>query len=127
MRPKLWNNPCDQNWGRTRNGWGGFVAGELLTKGGDRMNSDQLEGKWRQVKGEAREKWGKLTEDDINVVAGRREQLVGKIQERYGLAKEEATRQVDAFVNTLNKNPPGDFADTDDSIGNRAKVHSAGR
>ena len=89
------------------------------------MNSDQLEGKWKQVKGEVREKWGKLTDDDIHVVAGRREQLIGKIQERYGLAKEEATRQVDSFVKGLNSEP--NFNEADDAIGNRAKSHTAGR
>jgi uncharacterized protein YjbJ (UPF0337 family) len=90
------------------------------------MNSDQLEGKWKQVKGEVREKWGRLTDDDIHVVAGRREQLIGRIQERYGVAKEEATRQVDVFVKSLNDNPRGDYTDSDDAVGNRAKVRSAG-
>jgi uncharacterized protein YjbJ (UPF0337 family) len=89
------------------------------------MNSDQLEGKWKQVKGEVREKWGKLTDDDIHVIAGRREQLIGRIQERYGLAKEEATRQVDAFVKNLNAQP--DFVEADDAVGNRAKARAAGR
>jgi uncharacterized protein YjbJ (UPF0337 family) len=91
------------------------------------MNSDQFEGKWKQIKGEVREKWGKLTDDDIHVVAGRREQLVGRIQERYGLAKEEATRQVDAFVAGLNNRTAGDVSDAevDDAIGNR-KVRAAG-
>jgi uncharacterized protein YjbJ (UPF0337 family) len=91
------------------------------------MNSDQLEGKWKQVKGEVREKWGKLTDDDIHVVAGKREQLIGRVQERYGLAKEEATRQVDAFVAGLDNRPAADFSDADigDSIGNR-KVRAAG-
>jgi uncharacterized protein YjbJ (UPF0337 family) len=91
------------------------------------MNSDQLEGKWKQAKGEVREKWGKLTDDDIHVVAGRREQLIGRVQERYGLAKEEATRQVDAFVAGLNNRPAADFSDSDidDSVGNR-KVRAAG-
>jgi uncharacterized protein YjbJ (UPF0337 family) len=91
------------------------------------MNSDQLEGKWKQVKGEVREKWGKLTDDDIHIVAGRREQLIGRVQERYGIAKEEATRQVDAFVAGLNNGPAAEFSDTDaDAIGNRAKARSAG-
>jgi uncharacterized protein YjbJ (UPF0337 family) len=66
------------------------------------MNSDQLEGKWKQVKGEVREKWGQLTDDDIHVIAGRREQLIGRIQERYGIAKESATREVDDFLKNLN-------------------------
>ena len=94
------------------------------------MNSDQLEGKWKQVKGEVREKWGKLTDDDMHIVAGRREQLIGRVQERYGLAKEEATRQVDAFVKSIDDIPKREFttANTaDDSIGNRAKSHSSGR
>jgi uncharacterized protein YjbJ (UPF0337 family) len=90
------------------------------------MNSDQLEGKWKQVKGEVREKWGKLTEDDVHMVAGRREQLIGRVQERYGLAKEEATRQVDAFVKNLDDRPNQDFVDTEDAIGNRPKVRAAG-
>jgi uncharacterized protein YjbJ (UPF0337 family) len=92
------------------------------------MNSDQLEGKWKQAKGEVREKWGKLTDDDIHVVAGKREQLIGKIQERYGIAREEATKQVDTFVKNLSKNPPGDFADdAGDSVGNRTTVYPAAR
>ena len=91
------------------------------------MNSDQLEGKWKQVKGQVREKWGKLTDDDIQVIGGRREQLVGRVQERYGIAKEEATKQVDAFVKALNEQPRQDFNDADDSLGNRSKAHSAGK
>ena len=90
------------------------------------MNSDQLEGKWKQVKGEVRENWGKLTDDDIHVVAGRREQLIGRVQERYGIAKEEATRQVDAFVKHLDDRPNQDFMDSEDAIGNRARARSAG-
>jgi len=62
------------------------------------MNWDQLQGKWKQSKGLIREKWGKLTDDDLDVIAGKRDQLVGRIQERYGIAREEAERQADAFV-----------------------------
>jgi uncharacterized protein YjbJ (UPF0337 family) len=47
------------------------------------MNSDQLEGRWKQVKGDVREKWGKLTDNDIQIVGGRRDQLIGRVQERY--------------------------------------------
>jgi uncharacterized protein YjbJ (UPF0337 family) len=64
------------------------------------MNSDQLQGKWKQVKGSVKEKWGKLTDDDIDVINGQHDQLVGKIQERYGIAKEEARKQVDEFMNS---------------------------
>ncbi len=58
------------------------------------MNSDQLQGKWQQVKGAVKEKWGKLTNDDLDMIAGRQEQLLGKIQERYGITKEEAAKQL---------------------------------
>ena len=65
------------------------------------MNWDQVEGKWNQYKGKVKEKWGKLTDDDLHVINGRRQQLVGKIQERYGLAKEVAEKQTDEFVKAL--------------------------
>jgi uncharacterized protein YjbJ (UPF0337 family) len=58
------------------------------------MNWDQIQGNWKQVVGQAKEQWGKLTDDDLDVVAGRRDQLAGKIQERYGVAKDEAERQL---------------------------------
>ena len=61
------------------------------------MNRDQIKGRWKQVTGKAKEAWGKLTEDDLHVVAGRREQLAGKIQLHYGIAKEEADRQILAW------------------------------
>jgi uncharacterized protein YjbJ (UPF0337 family) len=58
------------------------------------MNQDIFGGNWKQFKGKAREQWGRLTNDDLDIVEGQREQLVGRIQERYGIAKEEAERQV---------------------------------
>lgn len=61
------------------------------------MNWDRIEGNWKQAKGKIIEKWGKLTDDDLDVVAGRREQLAGKLQERYGMAKEEAEEEVSSF------------------------------
>lgn len=64
------------------------------------MNQDKLEGKWKQFKGKAKENWGKLTDDDLDVIAGKRDQLVGKVQERYGIAREEAERQVNEFEKT---------------------------
>ena len=69
------------------------------------MNSDQMEGKWKQLKGAVKEKWGKLTDDDLDVIAGKHDQLVGKIQERYGITKEEAAKQIkewDATTRNLN-------------------------
>lgn len=61
------------------------------------MNKDILEGKWDQVKGKARQKWGKLTDDDLDQIQGRSEELKGKLQEKYGFSKEEAEKQVDSF------------------------------
>jgi uncharacterized protein YjbJ (UPF0337 family) len=58
------------------------------------MNWDRIEGNWKQFAGKAKESWGKLTDDDIAVVNGKRDQLVGKIQNRYGIAKDEAEKQV---------------------------------
>jgi uncharacterized protein YjbJ (UPF0337 family) len=65
------------------------------------MNWDQLEGKWKQYSGKAKEKWGKLTDDDLTVIHGRRDQLIGKIQERYGIAKQEAEKEVDEFARSF--------------------------
>ncbi len=65
------------------------------------MNWNQLRGKWKQSKGKVREKWGNLTDDDLEIIAGQREQFIGRVQERYGIVKEEAERQVDEFVKTL--------------------------
>jgi uncharacterized protein YjbJ (UPF0337 family) len=62
------------------------------------MNSDQLQGKWKQLKGSVKERWGKLTDDDVDVINGQNDQLVGKIQEKYGIAKEEAQRQVEDWM-----------------------------
>src|SRR5262252_4515605 len=74
----------------------------IPTKREDFMNWDQIEGKWKQVSGNFREKWGRLTDDDLIAINGRRDQLVGKVQERYGLAKEAAEKQVDEFIRTFN-------------------------
>lgn len=58
------------------------------------MNWDRIEGNWVQAKGKVLEQWGKLTDDDFNVLEGRRDQLVGKIQERYGIAREQAEKEI---------------------------------
>jgi uncharacterized protein YjbJ (UPF0337 family) len=65
------------------------------------MNDDVFKGKWMQLKGQIKEKWGQLTDDDFDTAGGQRDQLVGRIQERYGLAKDEATRQVEEFGRSL--------------------------
>ena len=58
------------------------------------MNHDRIEGNWKQIKGKVKEQWGKLTDDDLDVIAGKRDQLLGRIQERHGIAKTEAEKQV---------------------------------
>lgn len=65
------------------------------------MNWDQIQGNWKQVAGKARETWGKITDDELEKIAGKRDQLIGMIQTRYGVAKEEAEKQVRRFEETL--------------------------
>jgi len=67
------------------------------------MNWDQVQGKWKQIKGQAKTRWGKLTDDDLDLVAGQRDQLVGRIQERYGIAKDQAQREVEEWNRTLDR------------------------
>jgi uncharacterized protein YjbJ (UPF0337 family) len=61
------------------------------------MNSDRTQGAWEQVKGNVQKMWGKLTRDDLDVIEGDRKLLAGKIQERYGIAQDEAQKQVDEW------------------------------
>jgi uncharacterized protein YjbJ (UPF0337 family) len=65
------------------------------------MNWDQLEGKWKQYAGSARAHWGQLTDDDWKTITGKKDQLVGRIQERYGIAKEEAEKQANQWSDAL--------------------------
>lgn len=65
------------------------------------MNWDQVQGKWKEMKGNVRSKWGELSDDEVDEVGGDREALEGKIQQKYGRTKEEARREVDDFIRTL--------------------------
>ena len=65
------------------------------------MNSDQIAGNWKQLTGKVKEQWGKLTDDDITIIEGKRDQLVGRVQERYGIAKEKAEEEVKAWEGRL--------------------------
>jgi uncharacterized protein YjbJ (UPF0337 family) len=67
--------------------------------GGSSMNWDRIKGSWTEYKGKAKQQWGKLTDDDLDVIDGKREELAGKIQNRYGIAKDEAERQIDEWQN----------------------------
>lgn len=62
------------------------------------MNWDQIEGQWQQLAGKAKSRWGKLTDDDLTNVAGKKDQLIGKLQERYGFIKADAEKQVDRWI-----------------------------
>lgn len=63
------------------------------------MNWDRIQGNWKQVVGKAKVQWGKLTDDDLNLISGKRDQLAGKIQERYGIAKDAADTQITEWTN----------------------------
>jgi uncharacterized protein YjbJ (UPF0337 family) len=78
------------------------------------MNWGQIEGKWKQSMGKVKEAWGKLTDDDLTAVNGKKAHLVGKIQERYGIAKDAAEKQVDEVMRSYSS---GDSA--------RAKTQSS--
>ncbi|MGJ3237985.1 MAG: CsbD family protein [Anaerolineae bacterium] len=65
------------------------------------MNFDQLKANWQDLQGKAKERWGELTDDELTQVEGETEQLIAKVQERYGIAKEEAREQVNEWLNEL--------------------------
>jgi uncharacterized protein YjbJ (UPF0337 family) len=69
------------------------------------MNWDQIEGKWKQLKGRVRETWGDLTDDDLDSIGGKRDRLAGLVQEKYGVAKDEAERQIASFERELDTRP----------------------
>lgn len=63
------------------------------------MNWDQIEGKWDQFVGKAKEKWGELTDDELKIMEGKRDQLAGKLQEKYGYTKEQVEKEIDDWRN----------------------------
>jgi len=62
------------------------------------MNWDRIEGNWKEFKGKAQQKWGKLTNDDLDVIEGKRQELSGRLQKHYGYAKDESEREIDAWL-----------------------------
>jgi uncharacterized protein YjbJ (UPF0337 family) len=66
-----------------------------------KMNWDRIEGNWKQFSGKVTQKWGKLTNDDLDVIDGKRTELAGRLQSRYGVAKDEAERQIDNWLRTV--------------------------
>ena len=65
------------------------------------MNWDRIQGNWKQFQGRVKEKWGKLTDDDLTVIGGKKDQLTGILQKRYGMAKDRAERELDEFTRSL--------------------------
>jgi uncharacterized protein YjbJ (UPF0337 family) len=65
------------------------------------MNWAQIEGRWKRLSGQAKSEWAKLTDDDLTLIAGKREQLAGKLQEHYGVVKDDAEKQIDLWIATL--------------------------
>lgn len=85
------------------------------------MNSDQFEGKWKQLKGSVKQRWGKLTDDDVTALSGKKDELVGKLQERYGITREQAQREADEWAAATN-------ADLDaTTAGTRTRTASTGK
>jgi uncharacterized protein YjbJ (UPF0337 family) len=64
------------------------------------MSWDEMAGKWKQMKGTVRQRWGKFTDDDLEYIAGTRDKLIGRVQEKYGITKQEAERQADEWFKT---------------------------
>jgi uncharacterized protein YjbJ (UPF0337 family) len=62
------------------------------------MNADQFEGKWKQLKGAVKQRWAKLTDDDVAMLSGKKDELIGRLQERYGITREQAEREADEWA-----------------------------
>ena len=67
------------------------------------MNWDQVKGNWKQFSGRVKQKWGKLTDNDLTLIAGKRDEFIGKLQERYGFQKDKAEKEVDEFTRNLDR------------------------
>jgi uncharacterized protein YjbJ (UPF0337 family) len=70
------------------------------------MNEDILKGQWKQLRGQIKQWWGVLTDDDLDKINGRRDQLIGKLQEKYGFSKDQATRELDDRLAQLRQPTP---------------------
>src|SRR5690242_21218659 len=92
------SNPLSDH--ATRVGASAFNIGWISSKEAA-MDWNRIEGNWKQFGGRVKEKWGKLTDDDLAVINGRRDQLEGKIQERYGLAKDQVRSDIDTWLKSL--------------------------
>jgi uncharacterized protein YjbJ (UPF0337 family) len=80
-----------------------LAAGSLTNRKEQAMNWDRIEGNWKQFKGNVKQQWGKLTDDQLDVIAGRRDQLFGRIQETYGISVEETEKQLSDWQQRQNE------------------------
>jgi uncharacterized protein YjbJ (UPF0337 family) len=69
------------------------------------VNWDQIEGNWKQLKGQAKQKWAKLTDSDWNMLSGKKDELIGRVQERYGYERDQAEREVDDWGRGIDREP----------------------
>lgn len=90
------------------------------------MNWEQVEGDWKSFKGKVREQWNKLTDDDVGVVAGQKDQLVGAIQKRYGVAKEEAHTQLNSWLTSLKEKIDTGTEETKDDLAAKKRMQNEG-
>jgi uncharacterized protein YjbJ (UPF0337 family) len=81
------------------------------------MNADQFEGKWKQLKGSLKERWGKLTDNDLAMLSGKKDEFIGKLQERYGYTREQALKEADEWASAAS-----DDAATTDAVRGRTTV-----
>jgi uncharacterized protein YjbJ (UPF0337 family) len=91
----------DNFWGICRQKPGGTERAEGWLK----MNWTQIEGRWQTLSGQLKSQWAKLTDDDVANIAGKRDQLLGKLQERYGVLKDDADKQIDKWIAKLHSEP----------------------
>ena len=77
------------------------------------MNSDQFEGKWKQLKGSVKQQWGKLTDDDVSTLSGKKDEFIGKLQERYGITREQAMKEADDWARAASSDIKAGSAKTD--------------
>jgi uncharacterized protein YjbJ (UPF0337 family) len=91
------------------------------------MNSDQFEGKWKQLKGSVKQRWGKLTDDDVTRLSGKKDELIGKLQERYGITREQAQREADEWAAAANADLDTTAAGTHSASATHAKAASGSK
>lgn len=91
------------------------------------MNSDQFEGKWKQLKGGVKQRWGKLTDDDVTALSGKKDELVGKLQERYGITREQALKEADDWAAAANSDLDANTATGTRAAGSHARTAAGGK